>query len=1139
MKLKLHAKKHFIRAAVHLCQLIVLLGIPCIAHATTVDSPEILTRSVSVSFNNEKMGEALGIIEKRANVKFVYSKDVVRTDRVVSIDANKEMLKTVLNKLFVPNGIDYNVVNDLIVLGKKPNEVVSQVANQIQVRGRVADNLGEALPGVSVREKGGSASAGTDENGNYVISLNNPNAVLVFSFVGFLTQEVSVNSQTLINVSLREDIQSLDEVVVMGYGEQKKRDLVGSVGSASRKDFGDVATSSSSQLIQGKIAGVQVVNTSGVPGAGTQIVVRGTGSFTNASPLFVIDGIQSDASTFNALSSYDIQDISVLKDASSVAIYGAQGANGVVIVTTRRARNGAPRVSYNGYVGVSNPWKQFDMLNAAQYTELVKEWSTNFGQAIPVRVATPAALITQTDWQKEMFKTGKVTEHYVNLGGGSDNVNYTLSVGYNNQESQVVDLDFQRATVRFNITEKIGKRIRLGQQININNRLTRGVTANVLNGLRMPPYISVYDPTNLLGGFGIATSALDGNDTQNPLIQPRLRDAKSRSINNYLQLFGEIDILEGLKFRSQFGGRFGFDQNYNYNPIYAGNQLVTQNQISEGYGYGMSYILENYFTYDKLFNKHNFNFTLGNSYRDGGVSRSVNLVGSNFSNDEVHQIGVAKTVTFGSGSANSDARFISYFGRVNYIFNDKYILTLTGRRDATSLFSKENRVGYFPSAGLAWRLSDEAFMQNVSFISELKLRGSWGKAGNSNISGFSFQSNVWTGSGNSVLYPLGPDKVLTNGATVAVAATPNLKWESTTTTDAGIDATFFDHKLSVSAGYYSRINDDLLVNVPVALSTGYGGVSGAGSSQLINAASAFNKGVELSLGYNSKFQDLTYSVSVNGAYNKNEVTSLGTQGAVPIVSGSFFNVPSMTRTEVGHPIGSFYGYVYDHVAIDANDVEKYNAIARAKTGNPTAVYQAGLLPGDRIFADVDGDGQVTENDQTFLGSPIPKWNYGLNLNLSYKHFDFMAAIQGVAGVDIINGMKFHMEGMNKPFNMKTAVLNRWQKPGDITDIARLGQNPGTSANLRNSSWYVENGAFARIRNVTLGYTIPETTMKPLTSNTISNVRLYLTAQNLFTFTKYTGYDPEVSGNGFIFARGIDTGAIPQPRTFMVGLQVGF
>ncbi|WP_439583430.1 SusC/RagA family TonB-linked outer membrane protein [Dyadobacter bucti] len=1024
-----------------------------------------------------------------------------------------------------------------------PAEEKPMAARQIiaiPVKGRVLDSKGDGLPGVSIVVKGTAKGVTSDVSGNYQVNLDDESAVLIFSFVGFKSQEIAVGNRSTIDVVLLENVNALEELVVIGYGEQSRKDLVGSVGVVGRKSFGDVGVSNTSQLLQGKIAGVQVVNNSGVPGAGAQIVVRGTGSFTSASPLYVIDGIQSDATMFNSLSPYDIEYISVLKDASSVAIYGAQGANGVVVVTTRLPKSGKPRVTYNGYVGFSKPWKQFDMLNAQQYTDLVKEWYTNYGQPLPPRLATPEANITKTDWQKEMFRTAKMTEHHINIGGGTEHVNYSFSTGYTKQESQVVDMNFTRANFRFNIEEYIGKRIRLGQQLNIRYQVTDGQTANILNGLRMPPYISVLDPGNLLGGYGIATSAQDGNDSQNPLIVPNLYDTKNRNLNNYLQLFGEIDILDGLKFRSQFGGTYNFNQNYSYNPTYAGNQLITQSQISEGYGFSLSYILENYFTYNKQLKDHSFGLTAGNSYRDGYLSRSVNLVGSNFANEEIHQIGVAKTVNFSSGAANSNSRFISYFARVNYSYKDKYILTLTGRRDATSIFSKDNRVGYFPSAGLGWRLSQEKFMKNIPFISDLKLRTSWGKTGNSNIAGFSYQSTVWTGSGNSVTYPLGPNETLVNGATIAIPSTPNLKWEETSTLDVGLDATFFNNQFNLSAGYYNRKNKDLLVNVPVALSTGFGGVAGAESSQLINAASAFNKGFELTLGYNGKAKDLTYSINVNGAYNKNQVTSLGTQGAVPIIDGAFYSVPAMSRTEVGHPIGSFYGYEYDHVAIDNADVEKYNAIARQVTGDPGAVYQDGLLPGDRIFKDLDGDGKVTLTDQTFLGSPIPKLTYGVDVNLNYKNFDFMATLQGLAGVDIINGTKYYLEGVALPFNTKTTVLDRWQQPGDITDIARAGQNYGTAANLRNSSWFVENGAYARIRNVTLGYTFPGAKLKPATANIVSSIRLYVTAQNLFTFTNYSGYDPEVTGSGnFIFGRGIDTGQVPQPRTIMFGIQAGF
>lgn len=1098
---------------------------------------------VTINVKQASITDVLDEIRQQTGYDFLYNSAHLTNTKPVDLRFENTSLNQVLDACFADQPLTYQIVDNTVLLHRKTRSSrrsVRPAAQQREISGLVTDELGDPLQGVTVSLKEATGGTVTNNQGNYQLTLNENAKTLVFTIVGYERQEVTIPAANVLNVTMRAQVSDLDEVVVVGYGVQSRRDVIGAVGVASSEDFGDVAVSNTSQLIQGKIAGVQVINNSGAPGSGTQIVVRGTGSFTNAAPLYVIDGIQSDQGTFNSLSPYDIQDITVLKDASSVAIYGAQGANGVVIVTTRRPKTGAPQVTYNGYVGVSRPWKQFDMLNAADYTGVVKEWYANQGQVLPSRVGSDEALITRTDWQGEMFKTGTIHEHYLNIGGGTDRITYNVSAGYTKQDGQIVDRDFQRANIRINLQENLGQRIRLGQSLSIRHQTINGVSANVMNGLRMPPYIPVYDPSNELGGFGIATSLLDGNDSQNPLIQPYLRDVKDRGLNNYLQLFGEIDILDGLKFRSQIGGVYNFGQSYNYNPTYAANQLVTQNQISESYDYNLSYIWENYFTYDKRFKDHSLTVTAGNSYRDGGVSRSVNLVGSNFPNDEIHQIGAAKTISFGSGSANSGARFISYFGRVNYAYKDRYILTLTGRRDATSLFSEANRVGYFPSVGLGWRLSDEAFMEDIAWISDLKLRGSWGKTGNSNIRGFSFQSNVWTGRANSVVYPLGPSETLHNGATIAIPATPSLKWEATTTLDAGIDASLFNNRMSVSIGYYDRNNEDLLVEVPLALSTGYGGVSGANSSQLINAASAYNRGFEVSLGYQGSTANWRYSVDVNGSYNKNEVTSLGTQGAVPIIDGSFYSVPSMTRTDVGYPIGSYYGFVYDHVAIDVGDVEKYNETARQVTGNPNAIYQSGLLPGDRIFKDVSGDGVITEADKTYLGSPIPKWNYGLNIHLAYRQFDFMAALQGVADVQLINGTKYYLEGVALPFNAKTVVLNSWKQNGDVTDIARIGQNPGTSANLRPSSWFVENAGFARIRNITLGYTFSSDGMKYWTGNVISSLRIYATAQNLFTFTNYSGYDPEVTGSGnFIFSRGIDTGQIPQPRTFMFGVQLGF
>jgi TonB-linked SusC/RagA family outer membrane protein len=1106
-------------------------------------SAKAFTQKVSLSVKNAQLTEVFKEIRKQTGLSFMWDEQTLRLTRPVTVDIHDGSLLQALDECIRNQPLTYSVIDNVVLIKPKNEEHIETTVTRTNadpiVKGRVTSENNEPLAGVTIEVKGKKVMSISNEDGVYAITAE-AGDTLIFTYTGSIEKQVPVSNRAVIDVALQIAANDLNDVVVIGYGVQKKKDLVGSVGVASRKDFGDVTVSNTSQLIQGKIAGVQVLNNTGEPGSGSQIVVRGTGSFTDASPLYVIDGIQSDAPTFNSLSSFDIQDITVLKDASSVAIYGAQGANGVVIITTRHPKNRKPRVTYDGYTGVSKAWKQFDMLNAAQYTDLVKEWYVNYGQPLPPRLSTPEAQITKTDWQNEMFRTGKISEHHLNIGGSTDAINYSASLGYTKQEGEIVGSDYQRANFRVNLEEKIGKRFKLGQQLNVRYHITNGVPADILNGLRMPPYISVLDSTNLLGGFGIVTSALDGNDSQNPLIQPSLRDVKRRGLNNYLQLFGEVEILSGLKFRSQFGGTYNFNQNYNYNPTYAGNQLVTQSQISEAYSYGLSYILENYFTYDKTIGKHSFNVTAGNSYRNGGLYRAVNLVGSNFANSEIHQIGVAKTVSFGAGEANSASRFISYFGRINYVYNDRYILTLTGRTDATSLFSEANRIGDFPSVGLGWRVSKENFMRSIPLISDLKIRASYGKTGNSNIQGYTYQSNVWTGSGNSVVYPLGVNETLINGATVAIPSTPNLRWETTVTTDFGIDATLLNNKISLSLEYYNRDNRDLLVKVPLALSAGYGGVSGADNKQLINAASAYNRGFEITAGYSGRVGELVYNVSANAAYNKNQVQSLGTQGAVPIPGAAFYSVSAMSLTDVGHPIGAFYGYVYDHVAIDQADVDKYNSAARAKTGDPAAEYQAGLLPGDRIFKDVNGDGVVTERDQTYIGNPNPKWNYGMNLGVQFKNFDLMVALQGVAGVDLINGMKYYIEGVALPFNGKTTVLNRWKKPGDITDIARAGQNYGTSANLRNSSWFVENGAFTRIRNVTLGYTFQPEKLKSSTNNTLSSVRIYLTAQNLFTFTKYSGYDPEVSGNGdLIFNRGLDLGETPQARSVLIGLQLGF
>ncbi|WP_315821564.1 SusC/RagA family TonB-linked outer membrane protein [Paraflavitalea speifideaquila] len=585
------------------------------------------SQKVHLTVKNVPLAEVFKELKKQTGFSFMWDEETIRLSKSVTIRAKGKEFRDVLNELMKHQPLSYSIIDNMVLV-KIRREEAEMVAPQppdkprdtVQVRGRVRNQAGEALAGVTVTVKGKSTVVQSNDDGTYAIPAG-PNDVLIFSYTGLGSKEERIDRRTQIDVSLQIAANDLNEVIVIGYGSRKKKDLVGAVGVANSKDFGDVATSNASQLIQGKMAGVQVLDNGGNPGSGTNIVVRGTGSFTNTTPLYVIDGIQSDANVFNSLSPYDIQDITVLKDAASVAIYGAQGANGVVMITTRRPKNRKAQVSYDGYVGATRPWKSFDLMDAAQYVGIVKEWFANSGATMPGNLNSPDVLVTRTDWQDVMFRTGKLQEHHLNIGGSTENMHYTVSAGYTKQSGQVVGSDFQRMNLRVNLEEKAGKRFKFGQQLSTRYRVSRGVSASLVNGLRMPPYIPVYDASNLLGGFGIATSAKDANDSQNPLVATTYRDVRNRGFNSYLQLYGEVQLMEDLKFRSQMGVTFDFTQSYNYNPTYAANQLITQNGITEGYGYNLGYIWENYFNYDKTFGLHGLNLTAGMSYKDEGLLR--------------------------------------------------------------------------------------------------------------------------------------------------------------------------------------------------------------------------------------------------------------------------------------------------------------------------------------------------------------------------------------------------------------------------------------------------------------------------------------------------------------------------------------
>jgi TonB-linked SusC/RagA family outer membrane protein len=1104
--------------------------------------------------------------EKTYGVSFLYDEAVVGQKVIAAADQPQtRRVEDWLSDLLPPVGLQYRNMGskqyvilpappqptDQLVVASTPQIVLpsptTELLRQRRLIAPVVDRTisgtvtsaedGSPVPGVNVLAKGTLRGTITDVNGQYTFSVPDNTTTLVFSYVGYITQEIILSASNQVNVVLATDVKVLQDVVVIGYGSVQKKDLIGSVGQTGPKEIGEVTAANAQQLMQGKIAGVQVINSGGLPGSNVNIVVRGTGSFTSTEALYVIDGIQGGSNEFNAIAPADIESITVLKDASSVAIYGARGANGVIMVTTKKAKTGEPRVSYNGYVGVATAWRKLDLLNAAQYIDLVRDITNN---QLTDKLRTPAVLQDVTDWQDAIFRTARLSEHNLSLQGGTDKVKYLVSNAYTNQDGIMRDYNFIRNTTRINLSENVGKRFRFGQQLIFRYTVTKGNTASFTDALRMPPYAPIRDPNNL-GGFSRVTSNEDLNDAFNPLTNIELSERRARDFYLLGQFYGEVDITDWLTFRSQASVNYGSYNGYNYTQARANGNLTFGNEINEYYGSYIGPLLENFFTFNKTFGKHNLTATLGNTYINGGVNREVRLTGGNFQNDELKNIAFAgqSTITGGSGGLPQGGG-ISYFARVNYTLNDKYLFTASFRRDGSPVFPAGNKFANFPAVGVAWKITEEEFMKNQKLFSSLKLRASYGITGNSAIP--LQTANIFKGSPTNLVYSFGEDRSFTGGATVNQPIDPNTRWETTRQTDVGIDAGFMGDRLTVGLVYYNRDNRDLLVGVPISVSSGFGGPFDRVPTVVRNAANAYNRGIEATLNFEGETKGgLRYSIGGNLAYNRNEVVSLG--AGQPFAGGFVTGGYAATRTEAGQPIGSFFGYVAERIVPTQAEVTRLNEQARQRTGRTDATYQAQFRPGDVQFADLNGDGIITEADQQFLGSPIPKWNYGGNLNLGYKNFDFMVSVYGIGGVSVWNDLNYWLTGMTRPFNSSTAVLDRWRNDGDQASFPRAGQNANGNLNLRGSSRFIENGSYLRVRNVTLGYTFPASALK-VAKNTISNLRLYVTAQNLFTITNYTGYDPEISAQGndqrsFLFSRGIDNGQYPQPRSFLLGAQISF
>jgi TonB-linked SusC/RagA family outer membrane protein len=1001
------------------------------------------------------------------------------------------------------------------------------------VTGTVLDEKGGPLVGVNIQLKGTARGTTSDARGTYRIDVPNASAVLVFSYIGYKRQEITVGNQSTINISLEADAGSLEEVVVVGYGTQKRSSLTGAVSTVTPKEITALPVPNVASALQGRVPGVSVVN-NGNPGSAPTVQIRGIGSINYASgPLYVIDGVPTgDISSFN---NNDIESLEVLKDASSAAIYGSRAANGVILITTKKgSRDSKVRITLDSYVGTQSAWHKIDVLNRDQYVQYAKALTSGAGIPLPSRLndlnqpvyagATQTFAQTETNWQNELFRNAPIAQHQLSLSGGNAISRFFASGSYFKQQGIMIGTDFERGTLRINSDHQIAKFLSIGQTLTGSYSNQRGETtgdrSQLMHALRMMPYWPTTDPTKP-GGYSAPTAA-DGSDPENPLRAPNLDITRTKFLKMFATFYADVRLTSFLKYRFNYGADLGYSNGSTFNPIYNDGYVTRASAtVSETRNTNISQVFTNQLSFDKTLGKHSISAVAATETQKV-ISNGMTGSGTRPNNDLQVIQGVSNPAVT---STRGETDLISYIGRVNYDYDGKYLLSASIRRDGSSLFAPGNKWGNFPSASVGWRINQENFMKGVPQLSELKLRASYGKTGFNGINNYAWQSVVQA---DATAYPFGSANTL--GSYFNALGNTSLKWETTDMVNVGLDVGLFNNQITFTGEVYNRFTDGLILAVPIPNSIGYS------NAPVANIGSMKNWGYEFQAGYNYTKGDFRWNVSANVGITRNRVLSLATPTAA-IYAGlnADYGGFDITKTEVGQPIQSFYGWKVDGIFQSQAEIDKFNAI----DGNDKTLYQDKAAPGDIRFKDINGDGKIDANDRTYLGSYLPNFNYGANFTANYKNFDFTLYLQGTAGNKIYNGTKVVTQGMLRLFNAGPAVLNAWTPTNTNTDVPRAVSGDPNN-NSRTSDRFIEDGSYMRVKNLTIGYTIPAKVLGSLTNNVVNKVRVYVSSQNLLTLTKYTGYDPEInSRNGTLLRSGIDYANYPQARTLLAGLQLTF
>lgn len=1003
---------------------------------------------------------------------------------------------------------------------------------------------GLPLPGANVAAKGASAETSTDIDGKFTLKVPQNVTQLVVSYVGYTTKEVTITDGNMI-IELTEQSNALEEVVInVGYGTQKKSVVTGAISKVTAKDLENVPNGRVEQALQGRTAGVTIAMNAGQPGAGSTVRVRGITTLNDNNPLWVIDGVAVDPGALGALNQSDIESIEVLKDAASAAIYGAQSAAGVILVTTKKGKSGKLTVNYNGFEGISSPERTLNLLNATQYGAIMNERYINGGGTGSVPYPDLGSLGKGTDWQKAIFSdSARRYLHEISMSGGGDVSNFYFSFGTQSQEGIVMPeiSSYNKKNIRLNSTHKVKDWLTVGQTIGYTHQKSIGIGNTnseyggpLASAINLDPTTPIVETDPILAN-GIAysnpyvirdangnpygISSVVGQEMTNPIAYAKTRGGQYNWSDDFIgNVFAEIKLMKDLKLRSTLGAKLAYWGGQGFTPLFYLSPTVnntTLNNLSRIENRAFNWNTENTLTYSKKINDHNFTVLLGQgAYKNNEFFKVTSATHFGLSTNNYYE------ASFNDGTVTQDNKVgyaydvpavitTSLFGRVTYDYKEKYLFSGLIRRDGSSQFGPDNKYGTFPSLSLGWVPSKEEFWKENKIINTLKLRFSYGVTGNSRIPNFAYQAIIEGGRN----YTFGNSGVVTSGSTPGRIANPELKWEETTQTNIGFDTKFLND-FNFTFDWYKKKTSGILLDPELP------GYVGNEAPPFQNIGEMNNSGLEFELGYKKRINEFNLSLNANLATIKNEVNYLG---PVPYYNGpGFQSMGPVTRTQVGQAYNSFYGY---QTAGVFQNQEEINAYTNASGG----LIQPNAVPGDFKWKDVNGDGAITADDKKFLGSPLPKMTFGFTVNMDYKGFDMMIFAQGAAGNKIFQGLR-RLDIANA--NYSTEVLSRWNGEGTSNSFPRISTND-TNGNFTNmSDFYLEDGDYLRFKVVQLGYTLPSTIVNKVG---LQKVRLYITAENLLTLTKYTGYDPEIGGDVF----GIDRGYYPQARSFMFGANLQF